>query len=169
MNKKKLIITGVAVLALTGAGAVSAIAGGWHNGHGRMFGDGDGHASERIASRIDRQLALTDEQEERVASIIAEMFTGMRAVRAEREQGISEMIRSESLSESDVIANLDHESAVADIKGVVARAVVDVHGVLTPAQRESAGDLVGEVMDGWHSHRGGRGDGRRGDRGNGRH
>ncbi len=164
MNKKKtLIISGIAALALAGAGATTAAARGWHSGLGHMFDDGAGHASERIASRIDRQLALSDEQEERVAAILAEMFTGMREIRDGREQGIAELIMSESISESDVILHLDHEAAVAEIKGLVAQAVVDVHSVLTPAQRESAGSLVGEAWGSWRG-RGGHGHGHHGDR-----
>lgn len=163
MNKKKLIITGVAVLALAGAGATAAVAGGWHKGHGRMLDDDGGRTAERIVGRIDRQLDLSDEQEARVEAILAEMFAGMREIRDGRQQGIAELIRSESLSERDVIPHLDHDGAAAEIKDVLAKAIVDVHGVLTPEQRASAGDLVGEAWGGWRG-RGGHGHGHDGDR-----
>lgn len=155
MTKRKiLIIAATAILA--GSSVVYAGSKYWkhehEHGHGHRL-DSD-HVIERIVSKMDRHLELSDQQETEIGLILE---SNTDAVTDLRESGWS--IRNRMLSldpesesyqrEVQVLAN-ELAALVREKTLATAGVVKEVYGILEPDQQAEAREILSERLDRRH-------------------
>ena len=136
-NKKTGVVVVAGLLALSGL----AYAG---SGHGHWDDDDAEHyakcaeRAERMVDRLDRELDLSDAQEQQVAAIVDNFVREGRAMRDSHKQAWTEAWLSDELSADDIAAMMDRGARRDVGKRLMSESVAALHAVLTPAQRETA-------------------------------
>ncbi len=159
-TKSIAAIVGIVALGAAAAGAVAHDRG----GPGGRFDPEN--AAEHVAERIDDRLDLSDEQEEQVEKVLAERMGTMRESLSGALDSATGKFASSDFDAEDaeaIIASM--ESMRAQMRTHMAAAMADVHGILTPEQRQEAMSMISERGHGWLGGGHGRGGSREGRRG----
>lgn len=154
MKKRITIIAVLAAMVLL-AGAAVAQPGG---AQGRPMGNNTGHSGaegdffQRMLPMM-RMLNLTDDQRDAIQDIMEETRESMASLRGTEDPGnhrdeFLEMFSSNSLSVSEVENLLNQRlEAMEDANSIIAKALVDIHDVLTPEQLAALAEFNPGSMD----------------------
>lgn len=102
-------------------------------------GGGGGDFFQRMLPML-RMLNLTDDQREAIADIMEDTRNSMESLRGTEEAGnqrekFLELFSSSTITVSQVEALLNTRlDTMEEMNGIIAQALVDIHGVLTPEQ-----------------------------------
>jgi Spy/CpxP family protein refolding chaperone len=152
MNKRKTLIA-AAVAAVIGTSAVYAGSNYCdHNKGGHGFGGGHrGPGMERMISKLDRHLDLSESQRTSIEEIVAANRDTMKQGRVDRKT-----LRQKTMALDPASESYDKDVAVlADEMADMAREMTlsfadiarQVSAVLTPEQREEAREMIQHRMD----------------------
>lgn len=139
MKKRTLIIT-VLFTTIVGVGVVYAGAQAWKSGYGHKHGRHMGHDTERIVSKIDRRLDLTEDQETRIKEILD---TDMDLVHIGR--GIRQTLKSHLLDMDPL--STDYQQSVDEVADIMAQQVREKILASAEVVRKIAVVLDAEQMD----------------------
>jgi Spy/CpxP family protein refolding chaperone len=105
---------------------------------------GDGERGAKLAERLCQRVSCTETQATEIAALTAGLPEPGQVPSADRE-ALANALRGSSLSEHDVHAYLDAAAKVraADLAALEAK-VVELHGLLTPAQRATVAERLAE-------------------------
>ncbi|HSB62297.1 MAG TPA: periplasmic heavy metal sensor [Vicinamibacteria bacterium] len=141
--KRRTVIglaAGVAVSLAAGAGAVA---------YGTHAGMRHGIMKRMIAAGLDEaldQAQVTPQQRATIHAARDRVFASLEGVHADRRQHLEEVLglfEAEQVDAARVEAlHREAEAARERMRAVIHEAIVEVHGVLTPAQRKTLADHV---------------------------
>jgi Spy/CpxP family protein refolding chaperone len=150
--RKRYVLIGLGVLAVGGAAAGAAMAfRGWH---------GAGFA-KRIYEKVKSELALSADQAKKVDALRDRIVAHFRAQRGHRKalfQEAKAVLLSDSLDDAKLGAL---EAKIRERRnaahGVIRGAIKELHGILTPAQRQKLVAMIekfhGKLKKRWgHKH-----------------
>ena len=142
--KKTKIIGALAVAALLAAGA--AYAGSNKRGHDDDHDRGD-HHREHLIEHATEKLSLTDEQEERLESLLEEFGDKRKAMRERTKTAMREVILQDEMSAEDAerLMTMRRESR-NEMRAEAAAVLAAFHAELSPAQREKLADFAPRML-----------------------
>lgn len=107
--------------------------------------------ADRIASRLARELDLTEEQKTKLDAMKAEVvdrITRLHPDRAKAHDEVLALVRSDRVTEADVNGLIEHrEAKINELKPFLVDTLVDFHRMLTPEQRNK----LAEKMESFHT------------------
>ena len=157
MTKRKIMI-----IATTVTLAISSMAYAGHkywkheHGHGHRL-DSE-HVIERIVSKLDRHLELSDQQEDKIGLILESNTDEWSDLRESTQSIRNRMLSLDPESESyqrevEVLAN-EMATLVRDKTLTTASVVKEVYGILEPSQQAEAMEILSKRLDRRHKKEG---------------
>ena len=133
-------------------------------GAGKRGGFDPQEIAERMVERIDDRLDLSAAQREEIEGLIANAAGQVQQQRRRISEEAAATFAGDSFSEQDAQRMLDRAEETRKMRRrIMAQAMVQLHGILTPEQRRQAGEmlaahggwLAGHGLSGERSRRGG--------------
>ncbi|MXZ80828.1 MAG: hypothetical protein F4Z15_05560 [Gammaproteobacteria bacterium] len=153
MTKRNiLIITTAAILA--GSSIVYAGSKYWKHEHGHGHRLDSDHVIERIVSKMDRHLELSDQQEAEIGLILESNTDALADLRESGRSIRNRMLSLDPESESyqgEVQALANELAALVEEKTLATAGVVkEVYGILEPNQQAEAREILSKRFDRRH-------------------